>query len=307
MNGDRCPACGRPDCLPWRAATASDAALAARPAYELVRCRSCGTAAVAGAADEPAALYRSGTYGGTGAFADRLLSLPRRAFLAERRRALRGVDAGARVFEVGAGDGSFLALLAREGFRVGGADPAAADGRVEPVAVEDLELDPGSRDAVVFWHSLEHVADPERALRRAHGALVPGGRLVVGVPNLGGLQARLGGDRWFHQDVPRHRVHFTETGLRLLVERTGFRTTRVTHFVAEQGPFGMWQTLLNRLTVDRDVAFRLVKRAAERPRGRDIAVSLAGLPLLPAAMVLELAAARAGRGGAMTFEAVRLP
>ena len=45
-----------------------------------------------------------------------------------------------------------------------------------------------------------------------------------------------------------------------LLERTGFRPDAVRHLLVEQNPLGMWQTLLNRLTRERDFAFRLLKR-----------------------------------------------
>jgi hypothetical protein len=36
--------------------------------------------------------------------------------------------------------------------------------------------------------------------------LKPGAGLLVGVPNLASLQARIGGQYWYHLDVPRHRT-----------------------------------------------------------------------------------------------------
>ena len=219
---------------------------------------------------------------------------------------------------MGAGDGRLLERLASAGYRVSGIEPsragcAAARARgvdVENVGIEEARIDPGTRDAVVLWHVLEHLEDPHAALSRVHAWLAPGGRAVVACPDLASLQARIGGDRWFHQDVPRHRTHFTHRGLETLLERTGFRTDRVRHLLIEQNPLGMWQTLLNRATVERDVAFRFIKRDLDGPsrfgRGRDLAVTAVAGPLLvPIAVALELAAGVAGRGGTMVVEAVR--
>ncbi len=131
---------------------------------------------------------------------------------------------------------------------------------------------------------------------------------MLACPNLASLQARIGGDRWFHQDVPRHRTHFTAAGLRLLLERSGFRLERMAHLLVEQNPLGMWQTLLNRLTRERDVAFRALKRDLGRGPGvgRDLAVTAVAGPLLvPVAVALELAAGLAGRGGSVVAVASR--
>ena len=74
---------------------------------------------------------------------------------------------------------------------------------------------------IVLWHVLEHLDDPELGLRRAVEALGCRGRIVISVPNLGSLQARIGGRCWFHLDVPRHAVHFTRRGLVRLIGRCG--------------------------------------------------------------------------------------
>jgi SAM-dependent methyltransferase len=220
------------------------------------------------------------------------------------------------VLEVGAGDGRFVSRLAAAGFEARGIEPSeggaglarARGASVERGAVEDLELEPASLDAVIVWHVLEHLDDPARTLERIAAWLRPGGRAVVACPNLASLQARIGGDRWFHQDVPRHLSHVTAAGLGLLLERTGFRVGRITHLLVEQNPLGMWQTLLNRVTKGRDVAFRALKRDLERGPGvgLDLALSAIAGPLLaPIAVALELAAGLAGQGGSVVVVASR--
>ena len=185
----------------------------------------------------------------------------------DRLRFLASVPQGAWVLEVGAGDGRFVAMLAAAGFEAHGIEPspsaceaaARIGAPVVNASAEGAAIDAGAQDAVVFWHALEHTADPGAVVARAREWLAPGGRLIVAVPDLASVQARIGGDRWFHQDVPRHRTHFTRAGLVRLLERTGLRVVRVRHLLVEQNPLGMW-TLLNRLTRERDFAFRLIKR-----------------------------------------------
>ena len=312
-----CPVCGAGELRPWRAATASDPHLAGSARYSLERCRRCGSAVTVGAGARPAALYEGGTYAPARRGLGSLVGPLRRLADRDRMRFLRAVPPGARVLEVGAGDGSFVARLAAAGYDARGIEPSASasaaaarrGARVEHTAAEDAGVQPASEDAVVIWHTLEHLDDPEATLRRVHAWLRPGGRLIVAVPDLASVQARIGGDRWFHQDVPRHRTHFTAAGVRLLVARTGYRVVRVRHLLVEQNPLGMWQTLLNRLTVERDFAFRLLKRdlqpAPAPVRAFDFAVTvLAGALLAPIAVVAETVAGLAGRGGTMVVEAV---
>ena len=161
---------------------------------------------------------------------------------------------------------------------------------------------------MVIWHALEHFEDPAPALERVRGWVRDGGGLIVAVPNLDSIQARIGGDRWFHQDVPRHRTHLTPAGAGALLARTGFEVERVRHLLVEQNPLGMWQTLLNRLTAQRDFAFRALKRdlepATAGERARDLAVTAVAGPLLaPVAVAAELAAGLARRGGSIVIQA----
>jgi 2-polyprenyl-3-methyl-5-hydroxy-6-metoxy-1,4-benzoquinol methylase len=302
----------------WRLATASDPQLAGRPSYRLDRCEACGTAVTVDADDPPGALYEGGTYAAERPAFAPLLAPLRRLAERDRLRFLSSLPAGARVLEVGAGDGRFVALLAAAGFRAHGIEPspsaceaaARIGAKVANARAETAALEPGAEDAVVIWHALEHTEDPHAVVGRAREWLVAGGRLIVAVPDLASLQARIGGDRWFHQDVPRHRTHFTRDGLVRLLERNGLAVTRVRHLLVEQNPLGMWQTLLNRLTGERDFAFRLIKRDLGDVGGgamaRDLlTTAVAGPLLVPVALALELGAGVAGRGGSMVVEAIR--
>ena len=168
--------------------------------------------------------------------------------------------------------------------------------------MEELDLEPGSLTRRSPGTCSSTWTIRLRALRRIGAWLRPGGRVVVACPNLASLQARIGGDRWFHQDVPRHRTHFTAAGLRLLLDRNGFRLERMSHLLVEQNPLGMWQTLLNLLTRERNVAFRAMKRDLGRRPGvrRDLLVTaIAGPPLALVAATLELAAGLAHQGGSV--------
>ncbi len=70
----------------------------------------------------------------------------------------------------------------------------------------------------------------------------------------------------------------------------------------------MWQTLLNRLTAQRDFAFRALKRdleaASAGDRARDLAVTaIGGAAARPGGVLAELAAGLARRGGSIVVQA----
>jgi predicted SAM-dependent methyltransferase len=73
-----------------------------------------------------------------------------------------------------------------------------------------------------MFHVLEHLPNPRFALEYAKGLLRPGGMLIIQVPNVSSLQARVFGRRWYGLDVPRHVINYTPKALSLLLEEMGF-------------------------------------------------------------------------------------
>ena len=154
---------------------------------------------------------------------------------------------------------------------------------------------------MTLWHVLEHVDDPAAALARVASWLRPGGVLLVGVPNLASLQARLAGGRWFHLDAPRHRTHLTPQGLDALLRAAQLEPVRTTHVLAEHNAFGLWQSLVPTRTPP--FLYHLLKRNSAVSAG-DAAVTAAAVPLAPATALVELAAG-AGRSRSSPEPAVR--
>ncbi|HEU4979501.1 MAG TPA: methyltransferase domain-containing protein, partial [Solirubrobacteraceae bacterium] len=177
---------------------------------------------------------------------------------------------------------------------------------LQRAGIEDAAVAPGSLDAVTLWHVLEHLDDPAAALARLAPWLCPGGVLLAGVPNRASAQALLGGERWLHWDVPRHRTHFTPRGLRALLRRSGFEVARESHVLLEHNPLGLWQSLVNRVTPTSDWLFHALRREAPL-RAADALPTLLALPLAPLALALEALFGLARRGGTIVVAARRNP
>ena len=275
--------------------------------FELLRCDSCGTAVTAGEA--PAALHQSGAYQPGAPRLARVVAPVLRAFDRRRLVLLRPlVDPGARLLDAGAGRGRFVATARAAGFDAFGIEPwprGPAPADVMPVSIGEAQIEAGSVDAVALWHVLEHLDDPGAALGRIYDWVAPRGALLVGVPNLASWQAQIGGARWYHLDVPRHRVHFTPSGLSALLSAHGFAPLHTHHLLVEHNPFGMWQSFVNRWTRHPSYLYNLLKRNAPLD-WRDAAVTAAAVPAAPLAAALELLAGLRGRGGTVAVLARRV-
>jgi SAM-dependent methyltransferase len=288
--------------------------------FELWGCAVCGTAVTAGPAlAELPDLRDQGDYGGG---APRLSSLAQpllRRFDAQRLSFVAGAlqqvghRGPVRLLDVGAGRGRFVDSARRAGLRAEGIEPsrrgisAAAERygiALTPGTIEEANLSDASFDAITLWHVLEHLEDPAASVSTLARALRPGGVLLVGVPNLDSWQSRLGGERWFHLDVPRHRTHFTPRGLESLVVGAGLRPLVTHHVLAEHNPFGMWQTGVSAIVPTPSYLYHLLKHNAPL-RAREIVPTLLALPLVPLAVLAELVAGWRGAGGTIALAAVR--
>lgn len=302
-----CPACGGRLTF-WRSVPGSEPAIQTRR-WPLWRCSRCGTARTGGAL--PAEAHDSGAYS-PGAPRLHALAQPALELFDRQRLALLAahLPPPGQLLDAGAGRGRFVQAARRAGYDAFGIEPSrrgaeAARTLGAPVRRADIagaEVDPGSLDGVTLWHVLEHLANPAGDLRRIHEWLRPGGILLCGVPNLASLQATLGGERWYHLDVPRHRTHFTVEGLRNLLEASGFTVLEEHHLLAEHNPYGMWQSLVNRLTGRPSYLYNLLKRNAPLSL-RDLLLTLLAIPYAPAAAGLEAAAALRRRGGTVAVTA----
>ena len=307
-----CPACGS-ELERWRRVPASEPLLGAR-SYELWRCRTCGTAVTAGSragGDAGAAqsgttdLHRAGAYRMHVPHLHRLAAPILGIFDRERLGLLARVAApGATVIDAGAGQGRFIARARAAGYRATGFDPHPRGDGVAIGSVEGAEVAPGSADVVCLWHVLEHLSDPGAALARVREWLVPGGALIVAVPNRASWQARIGGGRWFHLDVPRHRVHFTPGGLSGLLGARGFAVIGIEHRLREHNPYGLWQSVVNRVGRSPSWLFQRLKGNAGWEPGQ-LLLTVVALPLIPVAYAIERLAGARGRGGTIVVLARR--
>lgn len=87
----------------------------------------------------------------------------------------------------------------------------------------------GTFDAVIAMHVLEHDNDPELLLKEIVAMVKPGGTVVIEVPNINCVWARLLGRHWDAWYVPYHRVHFSRTALNAMINKASLQIVKETN------------------------------------------------------------------------------
>lgn len=246
--------------------------------FEVVRCPTCGLASTSPRLnDEQMAAYYPASYPAYREAPPAEGWRARAGSVIDRSRFSASVRMGAfrplvkrapgYLLDVGCGRGELAAWFGQRGWRVAGVEPGrdacaqAASAGVEAHCgtLADAPWPDATFDAITFNHSLEHIPDPEAALRRASELLVPGGTLIVSVPNFGCWQRRLFGSCWFHLDLPRHLQHFDRESLTAMVRRAGLQPTSVRTSSSMAGLVGSLQYAISGRSSLSDVAmFRLM-------------------------------------------------
>lgn len=295
---------------------------AVEPGFRVLRCAQCGAGRTWPVVpDEQIGRWYPESYYGKGNVRfNRLFERLTRLFQRRRARVLHNRAARGPVLDVGCGRGFLLAYLRSLGYEASGvefSDTAAWHARhrlgltVETEGLFASSHRPGSLNAVVFWHSLEHFSRADDAVKKASQLLKPGGLIAVAVPNSESLQARLFGRYWFHLDVPRHYFHFGAKSLEALLQRHGFRVVQFDHFCFEQNPYGWLQSFYNALGFDDNFLYSLLKNKTARTIqvGKHPLQTLLTLvllaPLLVLSLTLTLVEAALRMGGTIEVYAIK--
>jgi len=142
-------------------------------------------------------------------------------------RASRGND---QLLDVGCGDGSFMHLAQRLGWKAEGID---TDERAIAVCLRNgldakvgdintISSEPKLYDVVTCSHVIEHIHDPSRFLNLLSSKIRPGGILWLETPNIQSLGHRRFENYWRGLEPPRHLVLFNVDSLREMLQPHGF-------------------------------------------------------------------------------------
>lgn len=169
-----------------------------------------------------------------------------------RAKRLAAYTPGPRLFEVGCGDGNFLAFMRSRGWVVSGseANVAAAEAARERHAIDvhlidfdRFHLPEVGYQVVGLYHVFEHLYDPHPVLAGIREALAPQGILHLQLPNRRSMDGRLGGRLWWGLRCPQHTFLYEPRHLRRLLFEHGFRVLSIETYDPWHSPGTMELTL----------------------------------------------------------------
>jgi 2-polyprenyl-3-methyl-5-hydroxy-6-metoxy-1,4-benzoquinol methylase len=146
---------------------------------------------------------------------------------------LRRTTRVGRLLDVGCSVGGFVGAAKELGYGAEGIDISPSSVAVGQRAGLEIRAGdflcagfPAKFDVITMWATLEHLADPNRYLKRARECVRPGGVLLASVPNFSGITQRLIGtkDRYVGID---HLNYWTARGFSSYLHRFGFEVVEI--------------------------------------------------------------------------------
>ncbi|MDH3972665.1 MAG: class I SAM-dependent methyltransferase [Deltaproteobacteria bacterium] len=219
-----------------------------------------------------------------------------------------------KILDIGCGRGVMLNILKKMGWQVCGTELSkksssfARERHEIEVITKDIshcDFPEKSFDIVTMWHVLEHLPAPFSTIEEVGRILKDGGRLIVEVPNFGGLQATFFANKWFHLDSPRHIFHFNEKSLVKYIEKCGFQVIKRENLSWEYDPFGFIQSFLNIVSINFDSFYNFLRSGPGKMPGGgswsymvDVFIAIVLFPLLfPLSLLASLFSSLFKRGG----------
>lgn len=141
---------------------------------------------------------------------------------------------GARILDIGCGDGSFL-KQASDKFDCTGIEVSeylAKLGRSKGLNIltgnfQSADFGNAKYDGITLISLLEHLDDPEGAMRKCFNLLNKGGVLLIKTVNYGCINRAIKGKEWTGFRPPDHIVYFNPANLKLLLRKVGFSKIKV--------------------------------------------------------------------------------
>ncbi len=159
-----------------------------------------------------------------------------KAYMKEFQRIEPFLSQNPKILEIGCGNGFFLEALKKKGIKdlfgveaslkmVSEAPPYLKK-RITTDIFKQKQFPDNNFDAVLCFHTLDHVVDPNRFIKLARGILKPGGFILFAVHNTDNIFVKLFGEKWPIFDI-EHIYLFNKHTLSLLFSKHKFKNIEI--------------------------------------------------------------------------------
>jgi len=155
----------------------------------------------------------------------------RKFTLLKKLQLISGYYKTGKILDIGCGTGEFLNICKNAKWTTLGIEP---DAEARKKAVENYGLDVKEEgaikglkneefDIISMWHVLEHVPRLNERIEDLKRLIKPDGIIIVAVPNLTSLDAKIYKEHWAAYDLPRHLYHFSPKDIDSVFKNHGLK------------------------------------------------------------------------------------
>ncbi len=104
---------------------------------------------------------------------------------------------------------------------------------------EIKKLPKNTFNVLTFWHMLEHLTYPAKAIRKSSQVLKNKGMIFAEFPNLDSLNLAIFKTNYCHFDLPGHLVYYNKKSLVYLFSQNGFKNIKISYPLKLNGSFSL--------------------------------------------------------------------
>lgn len=209
--------------------------------FKLVKCASCSIVITNPRPDDDklASYYKSEEYishsGTKKGLVNKIYHFVRNYTISKKFKLIKKYSEGKNIIDYGSATGLLLSYFNSKGYNTTGyeIDDEARTYSIKENKIEARHPDEiynhntASADAIMMWHVLEHISDPNVLLQTFHKILKDNGSLFIAVPNIDSFDANYYKEFWAALDVPRHLFHYNHKSIKTLLENNHFSLLKI--------------------------------------------------------------------------------
>ena len=164
---------------------------------------------------------------------DRVYKIARYFTLRSKVKLINSLGTQKSMIDFGCGTGDFIYQSQHNGWQVSGLEPEQhprqiAQQKTNVSIHADLKSlkQENQVGLITLWHVLEHLTQLNETVNVLKSILLPGGKLLLAVPNLESWDAREYHEYWAAYDVPRHLYHFSQLSMAALLKKHELKIVR---------------------------------------------------------------------------------